>query len=138
MNHPPDPKIGSQPFGQCSLCKQVWETRAEFLGDPNLGIIGYQVAFTNLAEGFFLFNHSCGTTLARTVGEFHDLYTGPIYADRATGSDGCPEYCLRKSELRACPAQCECAAVREIIQIILRWPKGGARQGGPQPEDLIG
>ena len=35
----------------------------------------------------------------------------------------CPEFCLHKSELRPCPAKCECAYVREIIQVIKDWPK---------------
>lgn len=125
-------------FARCSLCRHTWETRVDFLGDPSLRIIGYQVAFTNLAEGFFLFNHSCGTTLARPVGEFQDLHDGPIVAHRATGSDECPGYCLRRGELRACPAECECASVREIIQIILGWPGKGDQQDPAQLPQLIG
>jgi len=125
-------------FARCSLCQRAWETRADFLADPQLRIIGYQVAFTDLTEGFFLFNHSCGTTLARPVGEFQDLYTGPIFAHRATGSDECPGYCLRRGELRACPAECECASVREIIQTILDWPGKGNQQPVTQLPHLIG
>jgi hypothetical protein len=120
------------------MCQRAWETRADFLADPHLGIIGYQVAFSKLAEGFFLFNHSCGTTLARPVGEFQDLYDGPVIAHRATGSDECPGYCLRRGELRPCPAECECASVREIIQIILNWPGKAAQQGVAQLPHLIG
>lgn len=135
---PADAAASTVHFAQCTMCQRAWETRAAFLGDPNLRIIGYQVAFTNLAEGLFLFNHSCGTTLARPVGEFRDLYAGPFFADRATGSDECPGYCLRRGELRGCPAQCECASVREIIQIILNWPGKGDQHGAAQLPHLIG
>lgn len=138
MSQSIDAGRGVPPFGQCSLCRWVWETRADFLRDPTVTIVGYQVAFADLAEGFLLFNHSCGTTLARRAGEFRDLYPGPIFAQRATGSDECPGYCLRRDELRACPAQCECAYVREIIQIILNWPREGAQQGIAQLPHLIG
>ncbi len=138
MSQSPDAEGGSPPFAQCPLCKRAWEARADFLADPQLKIIGYQAVFTNLAKGFFLFNHSCGTTLARPVEDFEDLYDGPIFAPRATGSDECPGYCLRKDELRACPAQCECAYVREVIQIILNWPGKGGQQDVAQLPYLIG
>ena len=138
MSHSIDAEGGIPPFGQCPLCKRVWETRADFLSDPQLSIIGYQAALTNLARGLFLFNHSCRTTLAQPVGDFQDLYDGPIFAHRATGTDECPGHCLRTGELGGCPAQCECAYVREIIQIILNWPRRGERQGVAQLPRLIG
>ncbi len=138
MAQPADAAASSPQFAQCTLCESAWKTRADFLADPHLKIIGYQVAFTDLGEGFFLFNHSCGTTLARPVGEFQDLYDGPLFTSRATGTDECPEFCLRQDELRGCPAQCECASVRAIIQIILAWPgKGDQHRVGHLPH-LIG
>jgi hypothetical protein len=94
-----------------------------FLGDPNLTIIGYQVSFEELVEGLFLFNHSCETTLGVKAGKFQDLYPGPIFDNRLSGKADCPEYCLRRNDLRPCPAKCEFAYVREIIQIIRNWPK---------------
>jgi hypothetical protein len=138
MTQPADTAASSPHFAQCTLCQSAWKTRADFLADPHLKIIGYQVAFTDLAAGFFLFNHSCGTTLARPVAEFQDLYDGPLFASRATGSEECPGYCLRQEDLRGCPAECECASVRAIIQIILAWPGKGDRQGVGQLPHLIG
>jgi hypothetical protein len=91
--------------------------------DPSLDIIGFQVDFDDPEEGFFLFNHTCETTLAIRVGKFEDLYEGPIFSERLMNTDECPQYCLHKSELRPCPIKCECAYVREIIQIIKHWPK---------------
>jgi hypothetical protein len=111
------------PFGACSYCGDGWTNRDEFLGDPDLTIIGYQVHFRELTEGLFLFNHRCGGTLALPAKVFADLYRGPIFERRATGTDECPFYCLRTSELRPCEAQCECAYVRETIQLVKAWPK---------------
>ena len=109
------------------MCTVVWKNREQFLEDANVEIIGYQVDFKDLASGLFLFNHSCRTTLALEVSKFKDLYEGPIFAEHATGGDECPEYCLRECELRPCPARCECAYVREIIQTVINWPKKRAR-----------
>ena len=100
------------------------------MADPALCIIGYQVDFERLAEGLFLFNHSCGTTLTVRAGGFRDLYEGPVFSERLTGTAQCPEFCLHRSKLNPCPAKCECAYIREIIQAIKDWPKAGSRGSG--------
>lgn len=105
-------------FKQCTCCDHGWKARADFLADPGIEFIGYQVSFDDLLLGLFLFNHTCGTTIAIPVNKFRDLYDGPVYQTRKTGTEECPGYCLRQNELKACPAQCECAWIRELIQII--------------------
>jgi hypothetical protein len=110
-------------FKECPSCWFTWECRDDFLSDPEVTIIGYQAHFSELTAGFFLFNHSCQGTFAVRVQEFRDLYDGPIFERPKTGTDECPGYCLNKDELRSCPALCECAFVREIIQVIAKWPR---------------
>jgi hypothetical protein len=105
-------------FKTCPKCGVVWKNRDDFIKDNNVSIIGYQVHFKNLKAGLFLFNHSCEGTLALKVSFFEDLYDGPIFQERATGSDNCPGHCLKTNNLDFCPAKCECAFVREIIQIL--------------------
>jgi len=103
-------------FMVCSNCGHSWKSREDFLNDNGVIIIGYQVNFEELKAGFFLFNHICGTTFTLDVQSFEDLYNGPVYKDKETGSDHCPGHCLHKSNLDPCPVKCECAFVREIIQ----------------------
>ena len=113
-------------FKKCTFCRYQWYTREDFLKDPSLDLIGYQVNFENLSLGLFLFNHlSCGTTIGIAAGLFRDLYEGPVYQQRQTATEQCPEYCLREKQLQPCPAECECAYVREIIQTVRQWPKIG-------------
>ncbi len=119
-------------FKTCPLCGCVWSSRSNFLADPGIEIIGYQVCFTALTAGFFLFNHSCAGTLAILVEEFEDLYDGPVYAERKTGTEECPEYCLHKEELARCPRRCECAFVREILQLVRAWPKNPREEIRPR------
>jgi len=95
-------------------------TRQEFISDQNIEIIGYQANFRKLRAGLLYFNHSCKSTLAISADLFADLYTGPIFEERKTGIDSCPGHCLHKKALDHCPAECECAYVREIIQILKR------------------
>jgi hypothetical protein len=94
--------------------------------DPANQLVGYQVNFKHLEMGAFLFNHdipSCRSTIAIPVHAFSDLYDGPVYEENRRGSDECPEYCLHQENLERCLARCECAFVREVLQILREWPK---------------
>ena len=49
---------------------------------------------------------------------FQDLYSGTIYEENKANSDECPQYCMNKEQISRCDALCECAYVREILQIV--------------------
>jgi hypothetical protein len=105
------------------MCGQKWKTRKHFLSDSNISLIGYQSRFDELELGIILFNHTCKTTLSIYAKFFTDLYKGEIFPDRKTGSEECSGFCLNESNLSPCPAKCECAYIREVLQIIKKWPK---------------
>jgi hypothetical protein len=98
-------------------------TREDFLGDPDVAIVGYQVDFEVLRLGLMLFNHACRTTLSLEVGLFRDLHNGPVFRRKANGGPECPGYCVHRDNLERCPVECECSYVREILQVIRGWPK---------------
>ena len=104
-------------FTHCNVCNYTWYSRQDFIVDRDIEIIGYQVNFKKLEAGFLYFNHRCGNTIVLSANRFVDLYNGPIFEEAKTGTDECPGYCLNKEELRACRAKCECAYIREIIQL---------------------
>ena len=116
--------MGKKIFTQCTVCNKRWLNQSDFLSDPSITIIGLHVSFEDLVEGLVMFNHTCGTTFSVEVSKFQSLYDGIVFTERATGSEECSGYCLNKEDLRPCPAKCECAYVREIIQKIKEWPKG--------------
>jgi len=116
-------------FKTCGNCRHIWADRDGFLADPGLRLVGYQCAFDDLGAGLFLFAHSCGTTLALKAESCVDLYAGPVYQERRTGQADCPGHCLHRDELRPCPARCECAFVREVLQVIAAYPKRGFAPG---------
>jgi hypothetical protein len=92
--------------------------------DENTKLVGYQANFYHLELGFFLFNHlTCESTIAIPAGLFKDLYAGPVFAERMAGTEVCQRFCKDVEALDPCEAQCECAYVREILQIIRNWPK---------------
>ncbi len=104
-----------RPFKTCKICAASWATRDQFIADPEIVLVGYQANFVELEKGLFLFNHACQSTLTVGVETFADMYSGPIYQERLTGSETCAGYCLQRDELQACTAKCECAYVREIM-----------------------
>ncbi|WP_108650455.1 hypothetical protein [Dongshaea marina] len=109
-----------QGFKKCSMCSHQWKTRAEFIADPYVILIGYKADFQNLDEGLFLFTHQtgeCQSTLALEVGGFKDLYHGALYTERKAGGPECPLYCQDVNQLVRCQAKCECAYIREVMQI---------------------
>ncbi len=110
-------------FKICKKCGQEWKTRKQFLSDSDICLIGYQSHFDELELGILLFNHACKTTLSIYAKFFKDLYDGEIFPQRKTGTDECPGFCLKKSNLSPCPQKCECAYIRDILQIIKHWSK---------------
>lgn len=110
-------------FKTCTNCQDQWVSLGAFIQDPAIELVGYMPTFDDLAQGLFLFNHGCGTTLACQVGLFEHLYDGPVYEIRKTGEAECPGYCQSKTDFSPCPTKCSCAFVRETLQIIKQWPK---------------
>jgi hypothetical protein len=110
-------------FRKCPSCGHTWYARDAFLADPGIKIVGYQVNYDTLLAGTFIFSHPCGATLPLSVRNFNGLYEGPIFKERATDTEDCPGYCLYQDRLDACDSRCECAYVRNIIDIIKTWPK---------------
>ena len=114
-----------EPFKCCPLCGHSWSERAQLLADPRVDLIGFQAFTEEPAQGMLLFNHlDCGTTMALGVDRFADLYRGPVYSQRLTGSDVCPRHCFDEKDLRPCPNDCAGAWVRDVLQIVREWPKG--------------
>ena len=113
-------------FRTCSGCQYTWSRRTDFLEDPEVALVGYQVNFDRLEAGHFLFNHlsvTCGSTISVHAQRFVDLYKGPMFEERMRGTKACPGYCLHETELKRCAAKCECAFVREILNLIRNWDK---------------
>lgn len=110
-------------FKTCTNCGKRWGTLEDFIQDPMIELVGYMPTFDDLANGLFLFNHSCKTTLACRVMLFEKLYDGPVYQVSKQMNADCPGYCQHHSDLSHCPNKCCCAFVRETLQIIKQWPK---------------
>lgn len=118
--------IDNEPFKQCPMCRHTWHNREDFLADSSLEMNGYTADFESLEYGLFYFTHEvdgCGSTLAMYSSDFLDLYKGQRYDEQRTGKEDCPGYCHEREQLARCDALCECAFVREVIDIIIHKQK---------------
>lgn len=109
-------------FKTCPGCFVTWESMEAFLADPHLELNGYKADFKELEYGMFFFTHGiqpCRSTMTLMVNDFKSLYTGKTYTENKALSAECPRYCIDEKQLARCDALCECAYVREIMQIIL-------------------
>ncbi|MBU0681290.1 MAG: hypothetical protein KKD73_07700 [Proteobacteria bacterium] len=124
------------PFKICPCCATVWQNREDFLEDSSLEINGYAPDFDHLLEGLFFFTHhvgGCFSTMTLKANTFAELYIGMKYQEHKTADADCPRYCFNKEELRRCEELCECAYVREIVDIIRQHPK----KQRALPEEII-
>jgi len=111
-------------FKTCNSCGDQWETREHFLSDPDVTAKGYQIFFTNLTQGLFLFNHSCGTTLAIEAEALLDLYNGTIYDERRPAKDRhCPGRCMMENIMSPCSDRCKCAFISTLLNQLKNWEK---------------
>ena len=113
-------------FKECPNCHYRWLDRETFLADPLLSLIGYQANFGDLVAGYFLFTHDtaeCGTSLAVEARYFTDMHKGPVFQSCPIQPTDCPGYCHKINSLEACSYKCECAYVRDVLQIVRNWPK---------------
>ena len=116
-------------FKICPSCQYVWKDRNEFLVDPEVCVVGYQVSYGELNAGCFLFNHyraNCCTTMAIRAGDFTDLHEGPIFETHREDVPDCPGYCDHEKLLDPCETKCECSYVRDVLQRVKNWPKTAA------------
>ena len=112
-------------YKKCT-CGFIWASREVFLGDPNIKLVGYQVDFEDLKAGYFMFNHlagSCKTTLSVSAGDFFDLHDGPVFTVRSADKPECGKHCFHHGDLKQCPVQCECAFVRNVLDVVNHWSK---------------
>lgn len=108
-------------FKICSCCGKQWADQGLFIKDKELNLIGYKADFEKLEYGLFFFNHKrpeCESTITIEALNFMNLYNGPIFSERKFGTVECPGLCQKQDQLGRCDARCECAFVREIINII--------------------
>ena len=103
-------------FKKCS-CQTIWESREEFVRDPDIEPIGISLppSFDSL-HAYYFFNHTtCKTTLMVSSEAFVDLVEEPIPSNVNAGEESCPGHCAKTEDLEVCSAECRNAPFRRFF-----------------------
>ena len=113
-------------FKICPNCEYIWQDRDDFLGDPNVTIMGYMANFWQVKKGILLFMHDvndCRTTMGKKISSFIDLYHGAVFPEVLLDTEECDDRCRKIYDLQRCDKKCYYAHLRDLIVQIADWPK---------------
>ena len=97
------------PFKTCSFCQKSWETRKDFLLDPDIILIGYQPDPMELQYGMGYFNHNldkCRTTLTILQGELCKEPLENMEPLISQYQNNCPSSCSEILPMVKCKRDC--------------------------------
>lgn len=125
-------------FKTCPLCSTSWYTIDDFIRDSEIEVIGYQPHPEKTGAGLFIFGHRhCNSSISVQLEALSDLQVcltqdadsvyiiGPDMIQEENSTEVCYTNCLRKTDSSNGNKRCECAYVREVIQLIKHLPKNG-------------
>jgi hypothetical protein len=109
-------------FRTCGACRQRWLSAEDFLDDPQLRVVGLQVAPHVPEANLLVFEHGCGSSVSVLTRRLRSLLTEPEEkpaVDDVYGAPECNRYCQRLEEWAACDRPCVNARDRRLLQVIL-------------------
>jgi hypothetical protein len=122
--------VNARPFGSessfkhCQACGVFWSNAQAFLGDPEVGFVGYQPRPDGEAPGLLVFNHArYRTRLTVAVTSLAELARLPVYSDSCPLLGRAGEFCLATRFGGLCPPRCVCLFVAHVSKLIRGWPK---------------
>ncbi len=108
------------PFRVCGSCKHPWEGWREFLVDPELRLLGLQIAPELPEANLLIFEHRCGSTISVLARVLRPLLDGEErHARNFYGSEQCNRHCRTLEDLSACDNACVNARDRAMLQKIV-------------------
>lgn len=129
MGEPEIPAVATEPFRTCGACRRRWFDAMSFLTDPDLAIVGLQVAPHLPEANLLVFEHACGSSVSVRTARLRCLLPDPAqgesWPDRF-GTEDCRELCRCLDEWAACDRPCANARDRELLRVILRIKAGTA------------
>jgi hypothetical protein len=109
-------------FRTCGACRRSWPTADDFLDDPELQVVGLQVAGHMPEVNLLIFQHLCGSSVSVLTSRLRFLMprmtVDPDLED-LFGTDVCRELCLDLEDWSDCDLPCVNAADRELLQAVL-------------------
>ena len=115
-------------FRTCGACRRRWATAEEFLDDPEVRVLGLQVAGHVPEANLIVFDHVCGSSVSLLTDRLRFLHPelpDPAHGDLFT-SEQCKQHCLKLEDWTTCERPCINSRDRRLLRAVLAR-KGGAR-----------
>lgn len=103
-------------FKVCTFCGKEWNDFEAFLGDTDKELLDCMVDRNNHYFNLFMFNCSCGTTLAIPLFDFVKAAPEQFYLEDNREKPNKPAYCLATSPEDSCLAKCACHYTASMLQ----------------------
>ena len=98
------------------VCHALWLTRARFLEDSSLRLMGFRPGNDGHSDGTVLFNHNvCGTTVGVELARFEGLTRHPKMTPSAARLGQEAPFCAAELHNEPCPPNCSCEYVWHLM-----------------------
>lgn len=117
-------------FKVCGSCGRPWPTWDDFVGDPQVRLLGLQ-AVPHLPEASVLvFEHRCGSSVSVLTRRLHHLLPEhpALEWPSLRGTEACRRHCLSLADHEACDRRCRHALDRDLLALVSA--AGSGRRGG--------
>lgn len=114
----------SPAFKVCPKCGTRWNSRASFLKDAEVVLLGFRSGAGGPTSGHFLFHHrQCGNDLAIRLPPFADLTKKPVVWKSKCSAGISTPFCLATGSQVPCQMECICEFVADVLHAIRQVPK---------------
>jgi hypothetical protein len=115
-----------RPFQKCGSCGQPWMQWSDFILDPDVRLLGFQVVTGMPDANLLVFEHCCGSSISVLVKRLRHLLGDaqpqtqlPVLFE----TNQCNEFCRFLENLAACDRPCANARDRQLIQAVMRMKR---------------
>ena len=115
-----DASPAGHPVKVCGSCGRPWRSWDDFLGDPQLRLLGLQAVTRVPDANLLVFEHRCGSSVSLLTKRLRHLI--PEHPSDAwsslRGTDQCRRHCLSLQDHAACDRPCRHARDRDLLALV--------------------
>ncbi len=125
-------KAGNQnsnlPVQKCGSCGRQWDHWRDFILDPDLRPIGFQMIPAVQDVNLLIFEHRCGSSISVLIRRLRHFFSNggpPADLPALFGTNLCSGHCRFLENLEGCDRECVNARDRHLILALLQMKRDG-------------
>jgi hypothetical protein len=125
----------THPIQNCGSCGRMWYRWPDFILDPEIRLLGFQMITELPDSNLLVFEHRCGSSVSVMAKRLRHLLTdGGAGAGLTSlaGTTSCRKHCLSLTDFEHCDSPCVNARDRRLVQMVLEMKRahGGHKTHG--------